>query len=318
MTAPPAAHRPWLLGACCGLFAAFGYTITNSCLRAVTNSDPVWASAVKAIPTLCLIGPWLIVLRSRGERLVPDRYALAAIVFGAVLGQLGGNVGFQYALGQIGIGLSVSLTLGGMIISAALLARFLLNEPIQPRTVVALTILLSAVVVLSLGAGSNKPSAADITGWGAASGVAAAIFCGFAYSVLNVAIRWSSFRGVTIAFTLVTVSTVGILSLGTVSLLRIGMDGIRETSTFEWAAMLMAGIWNAAAFLALIAALRMTSVVFVNGINASQSAMAAVAGVLFFREEVSVALIAGVLLTAVGLAVMSTVPQRTAIPPEPS
>jgi drug/metabolite transporter (DMT)-like permease len=58
------------------------------------------------------------------------------------------------------------------------------------------------------------------------------------------------------------------------------------------------------AFAALTKALHLSSVPFVNALNASQSAMAAVIGVLLFREAFSLPLLSGVLLTAVGLLMM--------------
>lgn len=62
-----------------------------------------------------------------------------------------------------------------------------------------------------------------------------------------------------------------------------------------------AGIFNLVAFLALTRALQLTSVVFVNALSASQTAMAALAGVFLFGEPTTSALWMGIGLTALGL-----------------
>ena len=62
--------------------------------------------------------------------------------------------------------------------------------------------------------------------------------------------------------------------------------------------------FNLIAFVALTKALHLSSVMFVNGLNASQIAMAAIAGVLLFQEPITLAMGAGVLLTVFGLVLM--------------
>jgi drug/metabolite transporter (DMT)-like permease len=68
--------------------------------------------------------------------------------------------------------------------------------------------------------------------------------------------------------------------------------------------MLLAGLCNAAAFLTLTLALQLAGLVYVNALNASQTAMAAVAGVVVFGEAVTPWLVLGVLLTAGGFLLM--------------
>ena len=65
--------------------------------------------------------------------------------------------------------------------------------------------------------------------------------------------------------------------------------------------MIGAGILNAVSFYCLATALQHLNVVYVHIINASQAAMAALAGVLIFAEPLTGYLIFGICLTAVGL-----------------
>jgi drug/metabolite transporter (DMT)-like permease len=68
--------------------------------------------------------------------------------------------------------------------------------------------------------------------------------------------------------------------------------------------MVVAGLLNFCAFVSLSIALKSLPVVAVNLLNASQVAMAALAGIIFFSEPVTSSLITGVGLTLLGLLVM--------------
>lgn len=233
---------------------------------------------------------------------------LAAIFFAGLLGQTAGNISFQWALGQVGLALAVPLCLGGMIFSAAVLGRWLLHEPVTLRTAISLALLLLAVVVLSQGGHAAERAiriklhaSADVSPWFVAAGIAAGCLSGIAYSVLSVAIRYSSHSGASLPITLFTVALAGILSLTFLAWLRIGNDGMLATSRQDLGWMLGAGVWNAISFLALTIAIKSTGVVYVNALNATQALLAAVAAVVIFQEAATPWLAVGVLLTVAGL-----------------
>jgi drug/metabolite transporter (DMT)-like permease len=199
-----------------------------------------------------------------------------------------------------------------MILSAAILGRMLLHEPVTPRMAVSIAILLAAIFVLSLGADAAFHSVAAEEGRPAvahdwllvAGGVAAALVSGIAYTVLGVAIRYAAGRGASQPATLLTVALIGLFSLGAISLVRMGPAAMLETSPRDLGIMLAAGVFNALAFVTLTKALHLTTVVYVNALSATQATMAAVSGVFFFQEALSPALLAGVILTIVGLVLM--------------
>jgi DME family drug/metabolite transporter len=298
---------PHVFGTICGLFSAVVYTCSNSFLRAVDTCDPVWVSATKAVPTTLCMGMVMAVMAFRGQKVLPSPRMLAAIAIGGLIGQLGGNISFQWALGQIGVALTVPLSLGGMILGAAVLGRIFLGEPVTPKAALALALLLAAIVVLSLGAQAAGKSVVQTTvpTWQLAAGVAAACLCGGAYSILNVILRYCVTRGAPLPATLFTVSFVGLISLGFIAWLRIGQAGILATTQKEMGLMLSAGVCNTIAFIALTKSLQLTSVVYVNALNATQATLAALAGVLIFREALSPWLALGVGLTIAGLLVLA-------------
>lgn len=304
---PP--YDPVLIGTLCGLFSAAGYTAANICLRSVAASDPIWVSAVKPWPTAVLTLPWLLWLAWQGRRVLPD-FKVLLVIFGAgLVGQTAGNISFQWALGQIGLALAVPLCLGGMIFSAAVLGRFLLHEPVTLRAACSLALLLLAVIVLSQGGEAAElavrqelhASTSEVNPWLVVAGIAAGCLSGVAYSILSVAIRYSVTQGASLPITLFTVSLAGILSLTLLAWLRIGPEGMLATSGRDLSWMLGAGVWNAISFLALTLAIKLTGVVYVNALNATQALLAAMAALIFFHEAATPWLALGVMLTVVGL-----------------
>jgi drug/metabolite transporter (DMT)-like permease len=308
---------PVVLGTLCGLASAFIYTAANSFLRSVKDCDPAWVSAIKAVPTVVFMTPWLVAMIARGQKVLPAWRITSMIFVAGLVGQIVGNTSFQWALGEIGVALTVPLSLGGMIVSAAILGRIFLHEPVTPRAAISLAILLLAIVVLSLGARDArvsvvKTAAAPLE---VAAGVAAGCLAGFAYSVLNVVIRYAVLRGMPLPTTLFIVAAGGLLSLSTIAWSRIGTDGMLATAPRDLTLMLLAGVCNTLAFLALTKSLQLTSVVYVNALNATQAALAALAGVLIFQEALSPWLIQGVLLTILGLAILTR--SRPTLRPQP-
>ena len=296
---------PLVFGTLCGLASAVGYTAANICLRAVSHHDPVWVSAVKASPTVLLFGPWLVFDWLRGAGRLPSWRTIGALAVAALIGQLFGNVIFQWSLGIVGIALVVPLTLGAMIVAGAVLGRIFLREGVTLRMAIASLILITAIFVLSLGAGNASrhvlPPGSAVSYWLVAAGVLAACLSGVAYALLGVVIRRSVTGRMSVAMSLVMVTTTGVLTLGPLAYARIGWSGMRATPAHDLAIMLLAGVFNAMAFLALTKALQLIPIVYVNALNATQATMAAVAGVVIFHEPLSVALWCGISLTVVGL-----------------
>jgi drug/metabolite transporter, DME family len=306
----PSDHRildPVVVGTLCGLASSILYTVANGFLRALTDCDPVWVSAVKTVPTALFMIPWMLHMHYRGQRAIPPLAVLAVVAIGGFVGQVCGNIPFQWALGIIGVALTVPLNLGGMIVCGAILGRVFLHEPVTLRAAVAMLVLLVAVFVLFLGAENAHEAVAKTQSphyLELAGGVAAACLCGLAYAVLNTVNRYYVTRGHSLPGTLFTVSIVGMLSLGSISIWRIGLEGMLATTPRDLGLMLLAGVCNAAAFVTLTKSLQLTSLVFVNALNATQATMAALMGVFFFHEPPSPWLLTGVALTIAGLLLM--------------
>jgi drug/metabolite transporter (DMT)-like permease len=233
---------------------------------------------------------------------------MGALVAVSIICQLFGNVVFQWSLGIVGMALAVPLTLGMMIVAGAMMGRVFLHESVTIPMAISTAVLILAMCVLSLGASeASQTMAREASGssvWLVLAGVGAALGSGIAYALLGVVIRYAVTDRISILLTLVSVTLTGVVVLGAASFVRIGWRGMLATAPRDWAVMLLAGFFNAVAFLALTRSLQLVPVVYVNALNATQATMAAVTGVLLFAERSSWALWCGVGLTGIGLIFM--------------
>ncbi len=328
--ATPGTRRAWhgrmALGTLLGLTSALGYTLSNICLRTVTHCDPIWVSCIKAVPLVVFILPWIMSRIIKREMLVNSKSDLAIILAAATIAQIG-NVSFQWSLGIVGLALAVPFTLSTVILSGVGWGRWLLGEIVTARTVLALILVIVSICILSFGAGEahrsvQRPAATGTTAggttdantspgssspvWIVAIGVVVACLAGAAYGTLGASIRWVRDQGTPLSSILFVSGMVGVVSLGAICVARGGVGPLLATTPRDLSVMVLAGVFNAIAFAALAAALHRSGLVFVNTLNASQTAMASIAGVLFFGEAVTASLAIGVPLTMVGVVLMKS------------
>jgi DME family drug/metabolite transporter len=302
-----------LAGALFGLASAVLYTATNVALRHCVQIDAFLVSAAKAIPTVVILGPYLIWMLNRGEVVASSLRMVPRFVGAALVGQFIGNAFFQLALARIGLAISVPITLGTMIIGAAILGKVILNESVSFRTLIAMVILLASILVLSspgnhLQVEDEAMTSSEVEPLSTAAeigfGSVCAALSGLAYAVFGTTMRQALTGGLSAPLTMFISGSVGAISLWGVSLYRLGVQAITSLPFDDWKVMLIAGVFNLSAFVAVSISLKYLPVVAVNLLNASQVAMAAIAGIVFFAEPVTSSLLIGVSLTFVGLLAM--------------
>ncbi len=310
----PTQSAAWL-GPVCGMVAAVLYTMTNIALRDCIALDAYLVSAVKASPTVVVLGPLVGWMLTRPESLTRPRARMKQFIAASFVAQFFGNAAFQKALECIGLAASVPITLGVLIVGGAILGAVLLGEPVGRQKIAAMILLITAVVVLSIPrtdggsvelsqAGSLTTSGSLVTADVLVGSMWAAV-SGLAYSFFGVTLRQNLQSGMK-ATTLMFISgLVGTVTLWVYCFFTLGTDGLNTVSSGQWNIMIIGGICNFSAFIALTTSLRLLPLVAVNLINASQVAMAAIAGVLLFNEEVTVQLVGGILLTLAGLIVLA-------------
>ena len=330
------------------------YTLTNIALRNCVELDAYLVSAVKAAPTVIVLGPLLAMAplsrrlsaATPSERTAGDptvfRRRIPQFILASFLAQFFGNAAFQKALELIGLAASVPITLGVLIVGGAVLGALILKEPVSTRKVVAMITLIVAVIVLSIPAPERQSG--DVMAPGPEStldsqlesplvdaqespaspessvstdpvqiivGSLWAALSGLAYSFFGVTMRQTLQSGIPSQTLMFLSGLTGTITLWGYCFLTLGYGVIASTTSIQWATMLLAGFCNFSAFIAITAALRTLPVVAVNLINASQVAMAAVAGVLLFGEPITFYLALGIGLTFVGLVILA---RRTRAP----
>jgi drug/metabolite transporter (DMT)-like permease len=307
-------HRrvdPMVVASLYAVASAILYTLTNIFLRRVAEScDPAWVSAIKAVP-IALGSLVFVALRARrGQPLGLRRSSFVKLLIISVFVQFGGNLPFQWALGQLGLAIVVPITTAVIVSSGALFGLWWLGERVTLRGVVSMVLLVVAVTVLSTtapqanavvrGGAVGEPSAWVL----AARAVVASCVAGLAYSATTATLRRALVRGVALPVGLAVISTTGVVGLSIYALASEGWGLVIDTTPAEWRDMAAAGVLNALAFATLGTSLHRITVTRSNILGASQTAMAAMAGVMFFKEPVSTALVAGVALTAASMVII--------------
>lgn len=304
-SAGPLGLDPAVAGTACCVVSALGYTGSNICMRQLAEGSDLtwsmWAVFNKELITVVAVGPWLLWRALRRLPVFPSRRALIALVLVGLAVQLAANLPVQWAFGKVGLAVVVPAIFGVMLTSSAVLGLVLLGERVTRRSAAAIGLLLFSLALLGLAADSAGKSMKVSDPVVIALGVGAACLAGAIYAVLTITIRRAG-KGHTPTSTIVFITTLmGVLSLGLLSLRLLGVEKLLATPPPQLAWMYAAGTLNLIAFLAIAKGLQLTTVVHANVLNASQVAMAALAGMAIFGEPLTVWLATGAGLTVVGV-----------------
>ena len=169
---------------------------------------------VQASVSTTIFRAYLLFRSLRGRSAWPPLRETVALLGIGIVTQLGG-VAYQWSIGIIGLAIANPLQMGVMLAGSAALGFLLLGENASWRCIMAIVLITSAVILLSLGAeeGNNAIVAAGQTAeerpapttrpntvvqesprpagrmlW-PLLGVAAGVFCGLAFAVLTVGVR---------------------------------------------------------------------------------------------------------------------------------
>jgi drug/metabolite transporter, DME family len=278
--------------------------MTSICMRSLAElkCDEMWATCNKELVTVVVVGPWLVWQAMRGRRVLPSWRMIVLLMLVGLAVQWCGNLFSQWAYGIVGLAIVISANEGAMLTSAAAMGRLFLGEYVSLRSIGAIALLLVSLGLLALGAeGAGKEIAPDASFGTIALGLGAACIAGVVFATLSTSIRHAVTGATRMSFVVVTITGMGALTLGPASAMRLGMDHLLHTPPDQVAWMIAAGATNLIGFLALVKALQLIPVVHANVLNATQVALAAVAGVLFFHEPPTPWLILGVCTTIAGV-----------------
>jgi drug/metabolite transporter (DMT)-like permease len=290
--------------------------VANICMRKVSalHCDPIWATCCKESVTAGVVGPILLVQALRGITVLPSFRILALLAAVGLANQVVGNAGAQWAFGVVGLAVIIPTTYGTLLIAGAVLGRVMLGEHVSPRTAVALAVLLLSIAVLGCGAGAASRSVAAASD-AAAPGtllvglaIVAGCLTGMIYAILGTTMRHCLTGTTSLGIVLFVITFMGTLSLGPMSVCRLGLPSLLATPPEHCAWLLGGGFFNLLGFVAVAKGLQLTTVVRVNMLNVSQVALAAVGGIVLFSEPPTPWLLLGVALTIAGIFLMGGPP----------
>lgn len=297
-----------MVGTAYCVVSALAYTGANACLRSLADRvNPLWVICVKETVTVAVVGPWLAYLGLRQAAVWPSRQGLIGLAVVGLAVQLLGNLGMLWALGVVGLSITIPAVLGVNLAGSAVLGWVFLKERVTRRTIAAIAMLILAVVLLKIGAGQvNHWVAQDPLRVALALGACAT--AGLVFAAMAVAIRKTVTGHVPPAVVVFVITGMGTLSLGPLSVWRLGIPALAATPKGSIGLMLAAGLLNLIGFFTITRGLQFATVVRANVLNASQVAMAAIVGMVVFGEAPAATLVAGICLTIIGMVLIERPP----------
>ena len=314
---PPCQSRPFglapvALGTAFCVVAALAYTAANVCLKDLAAvADNVWTICVKESVTAAVIGPWLLWQTARGRKVWPSPTEMLVLALVGLAVELVGNVCMLWAMRVLGLSIAIPVVSGTNLAISALFGWVVLGESVRPRTVLAIGLLIVAVALLSFQA--TRPNLPSPEPFHAALALAGACLAGTIFASMIVAVRKSVIGTTPPAAAMFMICSMATLSLGPLSLWRLGGPALLATPPRQLSMMLLSGVLNLVGFFCLSRGLQLASVVQANVLNASQVAMAAMAGFIIFGERPGIAAIHGILLTIVGMVLVERPRSQAAI-----
>ncbi len=296
---------PGLVGTLLCLASAAGYGSVNLLMRRMAvRYDPLWIIWLKETITILPLLPYLVWWWARKERTPGSPRSLGGLMLVGLLTNTIATPGLVWAMGVVGVAVAVPASLGVNLVACAALGWLYLGERVSGKTALAVTLLILSVSFLSVGAQRVNASLATVALaagplWVAVA-VAASVVAGLVYGGLNVVIRRAATDGMPMGTIAFLVPAMGSVALGPICLWRFGLEGLLAAAPEDLGVMLVCGLLNLLAFLAIIRGLKMKSVVHATRAPAPQPAPPAGGGLVFFEEAASPALAAGVSLAIVG------------------
>jgi len=328
--------------------STFFYGISNVTIRYLTeyDVDPDWILFYKESVGLSLLMPWLVVRWYQGRFQYNSRRVALYIFIAAILCQLVGARLQVLGYAVVGLIIAVPLIQSSVLLGVAILGYYLFGDPLSRRRKTALAILLTAVVLLSVGkeftvGGQSHGKETVSTGLFLLVALGA-IVAGLAYAIYVVIMRyairqhwkddnsaWLSFSfsqwvghdytkqsgqrlyspfPVTLSMSIVL--AVGIAIFGSFLYGKHGIAGFYDVPQVAWYGVLISGVANMTGFFFQIQGLRLTSAVQASLIAISQMLILSLIGYLFFHETINMLVMIGLGLTVYGV-FMSAKPERS-------
>ncbi|MDR0609174.1 MAG: DMT family transporter [Planctomycetaceae bacterium] len=330
--------------------STFCYAVSNTTIRLLTdyNLDNDWILFYKELIGLFILIPWLLLRFSQGRFRFISKRLIFYVAFAAVFCQFIGAHLHVLGYAVIGLVIAVPLIQSSTLLGVAILGRYFLGDPLSQRRKKAIAILITAVILLSVGKELTVESGTEIasspnTGFFLLI-AAGTVVAGIAYSIYIIILRyvirkywhddnsaWLSFQfsqwvgfdfqnhppetgkrryaPFPVTLMMSVVLGVGVVTFGSCLFLKHGVTGFHDVPDWAWAVIPISGLCNMIGFFFQIQGLRMTTAVQASLIAVSQILVLSLIGFAFFNETINLLVLAGLILTVYGV-VMSAKPEK--------
>jgi len=321
------------------------YATSNVAMRYLTEQDVPndWILFYKETIGFSLLIPWLLLRWGQGRFQYTSKRLALWIIIAAVFCQLIGARLHVLGFAVIGLVITVPLIQSSTLLGVAAIGHFILGDFLSRRRKIALTILITAIVLISIGKEqAGQPQGKETVSAGYFLLVAAGtIVAGIAYAIYITMLRqvirrywkdenstWLSFQfrhwighdhvqqpgqrfyaPFPVTLTMSLVLGTGIVIFGTCLYCTQGVVGFYHVPDIAWYCIPISGVANMTGFFFQIQGLRMTSAVQASLIAVSQMLLLSLIGWLFFDEAVNTLVLVGLGLAIYGV-FMSAKPEQ--------
>ena len=329
------------------------FGVSNVVMRYLTGPeygiDQYWALFYKEAIGLALLLPWLTFRLVQGRYRFTSFRLVCLLILAAIICQLIGAPLHVLGFAVIGLIITVPLVQSATLLGVAVLGFIIYGDSLSRKRKFAITILIIAVSVLSIGKEMSAPAPSH-GGSGMETGLfllvaIGTIIAGIAYAVYLVMLRhalrqnwkdensaWLSFEvfrwvghdyaqktegrptekvysPFPVTLMMAIVFMVGIIIFAIFITSRQGVTGFYDVPSWSWPVILISGVCNMLAFFFQIQGLRMTSTVQASLIAVSQMVILSLVGFWFFKEAINIIVMLGLGLTVYGV-LLSAKPER--------
>ncbi|MFN8526010.1 MAG: DMT family transporter [Chloroflexota bacterium] len=294
------------MGMLWGVLVALAYAAMNLCLRAAAlQVDPLVATLVRGIPMLLFAWGTLAAQCQAGQIARIGWRVVVPLIGVAVLLSVMGNGGFQSGLTYAGLTTTVPVTNGALLWGSAVAGWWLMREPVTSRSIVGLLLLAAAVPLLVSGGGGGIGPV-----WvGALAATVAGVSYGFGNALLRQTVKINQLAQPP---AVAVVSTAGTAATLIIVLARQGTGALAALNNSDLAWLLVAGVFNAVAFVALAGALALLPTARVGALGTLQTAISAIGGVVIFSEPLTGSIVLGLAVSVIGAILSQRAPAERA------
>lgn len=292
------------------LTTALSYTATNVLLRAAAvDIDPWLGSMLRQVPVALLA--WAMVTITRRPEVWPanDRFLgwrfVVALVAGGTISFVIGNFLYFNALSSGGLGVTVSGSTSGLVLTGLLAGLLVLRERPALLGWIGAVVIGAGLVLVGIARGG----ATD--GW--LAGLFLAMGAGSGYASANVLTRMVQRSRPTTFVALAGTSLGGLGPLLVIQLIRGGGNPLAGADAAQVAIVLAAGCFNALALVGIVQSAKHVAVAVATSIQSATVVFSFLAAIVIFDEAAPPLMVLGVVAVAAGIVVAQL--RRAATPP---